>query len=129
LDLRLINKGECCDQLQLLNSLPPVLGEGWGGGLQAVLNLRENRLRLHQSLAIRIAQQAKPVLGESLCARLFPCALIFVLPSIQLDHHHAFDATEVGDVPTDEVLAAKLHTRLMPPQTHPDPARRRSGRG
>jgi hypothetical protein len=61
------------------------------------------------------------VLGEPLCARLVLCALIFVLPSIQLDHHHSFDATEVDDVRTDRVLAAKLQTQLMPPQTHPEP--------
>ena len=80
-----------------------------GGGLEAVLNLCENGLRLHQSFAIRKAQHAKPILGEPLCASLIPRALIFMLPSIQLDYHHAFDATEVDDVGSDRMLATKPH--------------------
>jgi hypothetical protein len=107
---------------EVLTPSPSVLGEGWGGGLEAVLNLCEKRLRFHQSLAIRKPQHAKAVLGEPVRACFVPGALTFVLPSIQLDHHHAFDATEVDDVRTDRMLAAKLHTQLMPPQMHPEPA-------
>ena len=75
-------------------SLPRVLGEGWGGGLQAVLNLCENRLCLHQRFAIRKTQHTKPVPGEPLCPRLVPSALIFVLPAIQLDYQDAFDTAD-----------------------------------
>ena len=73
--------GQRC-KVGALNSLPRVLGEGWGGGLEAVLNLCENRLCLHQRFAIGKTQHAKPALGEPLCARLVPCALIFVLPAM-----------------------------------------------
>ena len=49
-------------------------------------------------------------------------ALIFVLPAVQLDDQHAFDATEVDDVRTDRMLASKLRAQLMPAQMQPEPA-------
>jgi hypothetical protein len=78
------------------------------GVYRRFLNLRENRLYLQQSFAIRKAQHAKATPGEPLCARLVPRALIFVLPAIQFDHH-AFDATKIDDVWADRMLATKLH--------------------
>jgi hypothetical protein len=42
-------------------------------------------------------------------------------PAIQLDDQHAFDAAEVDDVRTDQMLPAKLHAQLMPAQMHPEP--------
>ena len=87
-----------------------------------VLNLCENRLCLHQSFAIGKTQHTKPAPGEPLCPRLVLCALIVVLPAVQLDDQHAFDTAEVHDVRTDRMLAAKLHTQLMSPQMHPEPA-------
>jgi hypothetical protein len=46
---------------------------------------------------------------------------VLVLPAVQLDDQHAFEAAEVDDVRTDRMLAAKLHAQLMPAQAHPEP--------
>ena len=75
-----------------------------------VLNLRENHLCLHQGFAIRKTQYPKTLLAEPLCARLVLRTLILMLPAVQLDDQHAFDATEIDDVRTDWMLASKLHT-------------------
>jgi hypothetical protein len=97
-------------------------GLGWGSiGSETVLNLRENRLRLHQRFAIGKAQHTKTSRGEPL-VRDASRALIFVMPAVKLDDQHAFDAAKVDDVRTDRMLAAKLHPQLMPPQMHPEPA-------
>jgi hypothetical protein len=120
---------EGCAQFHGFNSSPSVFGGGLGGGLEAVLNLCENGLRLHQSFAIRKAQHAKPMLGEPLCASLIPRALIFMLPSIQLDYHHAFRRnrsrrcrarSDAGDETARLIDAAADASRA---------AARRSGRG
>jgi hypothetical protein len=96
---------------------------GWGSrGSEKVLNLCENRLRLHQRFAIRKAQHAKPAPAEPLRACLVPRALILMLPAVELDDQHPFDAAEIDDVRTDRMLAAKLDTQLMSPQMHPEPA-------
>ena len=75
------------------------------------------------------AQHAKPMLGEPLCASLIPRALIFMLPSIQLDYHHAFRRnrsrrcrarSDAGDETARLIDAAADASRA---------AARRSGRG
>jgi hypothetical protein len=101
---------------------PSALGEGWGGGLEAVLDIFENRLRLQQRLAIRKAQYAKTLLAEPPCALRVSRALILVLPAIELDDQHAFDAAEIDEVRPDRMLAAKLHAQLMSSKAHPEPA-------
>ena len=74
------------------------------------LNLRENHLCLHQRFAIRKTQHTKPAPGEPPGPRLVPRALFLMLPAVQLDDQHGFDAAEVDDVRTDWMLASKLHT-------------------
>jgi hypothetical protein len=86
-----------------------------------VLNLRENRLCLHQGFVIRKTQHVETLLAEPLRACRVLRALIFVLPAVQLDDQHAFDAAEVDDVRTDRMLAAKLRAQLMPAQMEPEP--------
>ncbi len=98
---------------------PPCFGGGRGGGLEAVLNLGENRLCLHQSFAIREAQHVETLLTEPLRACRVLRALILMLPAVQLDDQHAFDAAEIDDVWTDRMLAAKSNAQLMPAQTYP----------
>jgi hypothetical protein len=96
---------------------------GWGSrGSEKVLNLRENRLRLHQRFVIRKTQHTKPALAEPLRADRVLRALILMLPAVELDDQQPFDAAEIDDVPTDRMLAAKLDTQLMSPQMHPGPA-------
>jgi hypothetical protein len=90
-------------------------------GSETVLNLCEDRLRLHQRFVIGKTQHTKAVRGEPPGPRLVPRALIFVLPAVQLDDQHAFDATEIDDVRTDRMLAAKLRAQLMPAQMEPEP--------
>ena len=46
-------------------------------------------------------------------------ALIFVLPAVQLDDQHAFDAAEIHDVRTERMLATELHAQLIPAQMEP----------
>jgi hypothetical protein len=59
---------------------------------------------------------------EPLRACRVPRPLILMLPAIQFDDQHPFDAAEIDDVRTDRMLAAKLDAQLMPAQTHPEPA-------
>jgi hypothetical protein len=80
-----------------------------------VLNLRENRLCLHQGFVIRKTQYPKTLLAEPLCARLVLRTLILMLPAVQLDDQHAFDTAEIDDVRTDRMQAAKLHTQFDAP--------------
>jgi len=62
------------------------------------------------------------LLAEPLRACRVLRALILVLPAVQLDDQHAFDAAEIDDVRTDRMLATKLHAQLMPAQMDPEPA-------
>jgi hypothetical protein len=93
-------------------------------GVQAVLNLCENRLCLYQRGVIRKAQNVETLLVEPLRACRIPRPLILMLPAIQFDDQHPFDAAEIDDVRIDRMLAAKLDAQSMPAQTHPEPALR-----
>jgi hypothetical protein len=44
-----------------------------------------------------------------------------MLPAVELNYQHAFDAAEVDDVRANAVLPAKLQDRLMSSQAHPEP--------
>jgi hypothetical protein len=45
-----------------------------------------------------------------------------MLPAVELNYQHAFDAAEVDDVRANGMLPAKLRAQLMSSQAHPEPA-------
>jgi len=69
---------------------------------------------------IRKPQHAETLLAEPLRACRVLRATVLMLPAVQLDDQHPFDAAEVDDVRTDRMLAAKSNAQLMPAQTHPE---------
>src|SRR5258705_9355598 len=83
--------------------------------------LGKPRLCLHQSLAIRKAQDAETLLGEPVPTSRVLRTLILVLTAVEFDDQHAVDPAEIDDVRTDRMLAAELHAQLMPAQVHPEP--------
>jgi hypothetical protein len=110
----------CCSAGFFLSPPPIVLGEGAGGGLQAVLNLCENRLHLLQHFPIREAQHSIPELRQPRAARLILRAALQMMSAVNLHDEHSLHAAEVNDVWPDGVLAAEVNAKLMPPQTHPE---------
>src|SRR6266851_1098794 len=72
---------------------------------------------------IRKPQHAETLLAEPLRACRVLSATVLMLPAVQLDDQHPFDAAEVDDVRTDRMLAAKSNAQLMPAQTRPEATR------
>src|ERR1700732_5118484 len=70
---------------------------------------------------IRKPQHAETLLAEPLRACRVLSATVLMLPAVQLDDQHPFDAAEIDDERTNRMLTAELHTQLMLAQTHPEP--------
>ncbi len=61
-----------------------------------------------EHLGVRETQDSKPQSPEHRIAVGVGCRLIRVVGAVDLDHHSRFDATEIDDVPCEDMLTSEV---------------------